>query len=106
MIALLLLLLAVPDPQLTPGVARPLTRQHVCTMRWGRDARHVTTKMKQKVAAAYHVPWSQRARYEFDHLIPRELGGDDVIENLWPQPIYEAKHVKDPEENRDRKSHV
>lgn len=86
-------------PSLTPGVVRPLTRAQVCSTRWGLDHRHVTLAMKQHVAAAYGVPWRAHGRYEFDHLVPRELGGADDERNLWPQPWPEARR-KDRLENR------
>jgi hypothetical protein len=90
---------AVPDPHLTPGAVRPLTHRQVCTTKWSRDERHVTVRMKREVATRYGLPWPTRG-YVYDHLIPRELGGADVVDNLWPQPRSEAKHIKDPEENR------
>jgi hypothetical protein len=34
---------------------------------------------------------------EFDHLVSREIGGADVVENLWPQPWTEAKKKDQPE---------
>jgi hypothetical protein len=37
-----------------------------------------------------------------DHLISRELGGADAVENLWPQPYtqHPGAHEKDWLENR------
>lgn len=90
---------ARPNPKLTPGVARPMTKAQICATRWGLDRRHVTEKMKQAVAAEYGVPWTSHADYEFDHLIPRELGGADDVRNLWPEPWPDARK-KDREENR------
>lgn len=97
---LLVAALAVPNPLLTPGATRPLTLQQVCETAWGRDQRFVSEAMKKHVAAAYGVRWEDRAQYEFDHLVPRSLGGADNILNLWPQPLGEAKRIKDPLEVR------
>lgn len=83
----------------TPGVTRQLTQTQICTTHWGLDKRHVTIAMKMQVAGWYGVPWADRLRYEFDHLIPRELGGADDVRNIWAQPLAEAK-IKDREENR------
>jgi hypothetical protein len=89
---------------LTPGVVRPLTTAQVCTIRWGRDHRHVTPRMKRIVAARYGLTLAQIHRRgqgrccEIDHLIPRELGGADAVDNLWPQP-WAAAIVKDRAEN-------
>lgn len=87
--------LILPDLALTPGVVRGLTKQQVCQTKWGKDVRHVTTVMKQKVFALYGLkgntdpacvkdPYGRRC--EIDHLIPRELGGADDVKNLWPEP--------------------
>lgn len=94
----LLLALLLPNLTLTPGTVRSLSQAQVCAIHWSTDARHVTQRMKRQVAAKYQVPWPATG-YVFDHLIPRDLGGADVIENLWPQPIAEAKR-KDRDEVR------
>lgn len=86
---------------LTPGAIRPLTTAQVCAIRWGVDVRHVTPAMKRHVFEAYRIPLSDRHLYVVDHLISREIAGADVVRNLWPQPIAEAK-VKDRLENRLR----
>jgi len=101
-----------PDLNLTPGVSRPgLTKPKICSIKWGRDERHVPQSMKNEVFARYGftgnndpkcVPKGKR-RCEIDHLISRELGGADVIENLWPQPYGTTPWnagLKDKLENR------
>ncbi len=100
---LTLILTLLVNLTVTPGVTRDLSVKTICSTTWGTDSRHVTESMKKQVAAAYHVPWSKHAQYEFDHLIPRELGGADDIKNLWPQPWPDA-HKKDAEENRLHKA--
>jgi hypothetical protein len=105
-IILLLLALAlhVPDPTLTPGVVRPLSRATVCSTRWGLDRRHVTDAMRREVARRYGIAVSsihasgRGPCCELDHLVPRELGGADAVGNLWLQPWAEAR-VKDRREN-------
>ena len=97
---------SAPDPTLTPGVlardadGRLLTKAAICTTTWGRDRRHVDDAMRQKVARRYGVPWAKHRLYEFDHLIPRELGGADDVRNLWPQILDPDARIKDREENR------
>lgn len=84
MIALLLLLAAAVPPE----AVRPLTLMQICTTTWRLDRRHVTEAEKREVARRAGIP---RARVvgrgagpccEFDHRIPRSLGGADAIENL------------------------
>lgn len=47
-----------------------------------RDVIFVT---KQKVYDLYSVKPSCRKNYTIDHFIPLSLGGDNSIENLWPE---------------------
>lgn len=102
----------VPDLAKTPGVARPgLTKTKICSIKWGKDERHVTAVMKREVFASYGftgnddpkcVPTGKQ-RCEIDHLISRELGGADEVKNLWPQPYGTTPwnaHLKDKLENR------
>jgi hypothetical protein len=41
--------------------------------------------LRQQVFAEYHISYASHASYEVDHLIPLELGGDNSLENLWPE---------------------
>ena len=85
--ALLALMIAVPaqagdsllpNPKLTPGkIARR-----------DKDRNGVTEEMERRLFDRYHIPWRRRAEFKVDHLIPIELGGADVIENLWPQSLF------------------
>lgn len=99
LLLLLVTLPAQPDPIQTPGVVRPLSRATICATTWGTDRRHVTVAMKRRVATAYGLAWTDRGRVEFDHLIPRELGGADDVRHLWPQ-AWPAAHRKDVVETR------
>jgi hypothetical protein len=67
----------LPNRKLTPG--RIAERD--------KDRGGVTLEMEQKVFAHYRLPWSRRAEFKIDHLIPLELGGADTIDNLWPQSV-------------------
>jgi 5-methylcytosine-specific restriction endonuclease McrA len=86
----------LPDHKLTPGKANTsLSVTKICSTKWGQDARAVTDKMKKDVIKAYHFSTSvcpvttfrgkRIPRVEIDHLISRDIGGADVVENLWPQ---------------------
>lgn len=85
----------LPNLAVTPGVATSLTKDEVCARWWGRDARHVTVRMRREAFARYGMsgnsdrrctPDRHGRRCELDHLISRELGGADHVDNLWPQP--------------------
>lgn len=110
MIVLLLLILSAPNMTVTPGLTRGLTLRTICATRWGLDRRFVSEHKKRLVAAAYGIERSSIVRRglgpccEFDHLIPREIGGSDGkdgddIRNIWPQSWADAT-VKDRRENR------
>lgn len=82
----------LPNLEVTPGLARDdLSQDQICNTRWGKDKRHVTAAMKRKVFENYGLtgnldPSCRCKRHmEIDHLVSRELGGEDVVENLWPQ---------------------
>jgi hypothetical protein len=78
----------VPDRKLTPGRVAGTEKE-----RSG-----VTPAMEQKVFARYRLPWSRRAEFKIDHLIPRELGGADSLDNLWPQNVRVRPYGADRKE--------
>jgi hypothetical protein len=108
----------LPDPAVTPGKVAITSQTKVCTTKWDKDERHVTQTMKNKVFASYGTAPGQgvcvkKSRKtpsggsvvegcEIDHLISRELGGADDVENLWPQPYTQdpGAHQKDKLENK------
>lgn len=100
----------LPDrrPGCTPGEARALTLDQICSTKWGKDERAVTQAMKEHVFAKYGVPKDVRhlpngkPAFEIDHLISRELAGADTEANLWPENYvgpWNARQ-KDRTENR------
>lgn len=103
----------IQDATKTPGVARTgLTKQKICSTKWGADQRHVTATMKMQVFALYGYSGYDDPRCvadahgktcEIDHLISRELGGADDVKNLWPEAYGLtpwSAHLKDKLENR------
>jgi 5-methylcytosine-specific restriction endonuclease McrA len=107
----------LPDPAVTQGAIRLSNKSTICATKWGKDERHVTPKMKQDAYAQYGTAAGQGVcafkthtgangqsvteGCEIDHLISRELGGDDTLDNLWPQPYtqHPGAHEKDWLEN-------
>lgn len=78
---------ARPDRALTPGESFPgVSAERVCVPGYSSSVRDVSTAVRYQVFAEYGVSYSQHASYEVDHLIPLELGGDNALANLWPEP--------------------
>jgi len=85
-----------PDKKLTPGAIDPAaTQQKVIKVGYTVDARHVTDDTKWQVLVRYkmasgkldHKKLSTLLKdFEIDHMISLELGGSNVVVNLWPQP--------------------
>jgi hypothetical protein len=106
----------LPDTTVTKGVVALSDTQTVCTTVWGKDERHVTPAMKKQVYAKYGTapgvgvcvinPGKHcqpvKEGCEVDHLVSRELGGADDVDNLWPQPYtqHPGAHEKDWLENQ------
>lgn len=83
----------LPDPICTPGaVSTAVTQATLGTTicRWGsytpriRPPYSITEPAKYQAMKAYGDGWSARP-YEFDHLIPLELGGVSTTQNIWPE---------------------
>jgi hypothetical protein len=91
----------LPDPQLTPGAVLTTDLSKICQPGYTKTVRHTSGALKREVYAEYNIK-PDSGRYEVDHLIPLEIGGADVKENLWPES-YGTKPwnaaVKDKLEN-------
>ena len=98
----------LPDPKLTPGVAREVDVNTLCTTST-KLVRNTSEKTKKLVYSEYGLSAKRldectgpsHSCYEIDHLIPLEDGGADVEANLWPQ-LYDGEwgaHKKDKLEN-------
>lgn len=85
----------LPNSKLTPGsVYTTATLNQICSSGYTKTVRSVSASTKKKVFALYGIE-PKSDRYEMDHLISLELGGDNDIKNLWPQSMttqpYNAK---------------
>ena len=94
---------ATPDPGLTPGATRPVTRNEICSTGYRDMNRMVAPAVQQEVFKKYGIPVALKKNYEVDYLITPELGGADDMQNLWPEPYSSTDwgaHVKDALEDR------
>jgi hypothetical protein len=85
---------SLPDPHCTPGAVNPAVtpgtiQQTICVTGWTstvRPSESITEPEKVASMAAYGDGGPTRA-YEYDHLVPLELGGAlNDARNLWPEP--------------------
>jgi len=88
-----------PDPHCTPGTVNPAVTQAtigstICRSGWTatvRPSESITEPEKFASIAAYGLRGSASA-YEYDHLVPLELGGAvNDSRNLWPEPDYATR---------------
>jgi hypothetical protein len=76
-----------PNPHLTPGAVFPnATKQDICTPGYAKRARNVSKEKKAEVYRRYGVDKFPPGKGEVDHFIPLCLGGNNDLENLWPEP--------------------
>ncbi len=75
------------------------TDMSVVCQRSTRERRHVSSEVHRRAFTDYGFAYPQpRGAFEVDRLIPLELGGDNVIANLWPEaaepnPAQEPAHL-------------
>lgn len=96
----------LPDPHCTPGEIDPSVTQEninstICVPGYTKTVRppvSVTEPQKFDSMKTYGFIDSP-SNYEFDHLVPLELGGSpDNMKNLWPEP-HSSSFTKDSVEN-------
>ncbi len=92
---------ALPEHRLTPGAHFAVGRAKVCEPGYSASVRDVPERLKDKAYARYHLKRVAYA-YEVDRLVSVEIGGSNVIANLWPEHYYEpwGARTKDRLENK------
>lgn len=79
----------IPDEKLTPGEfcdrQDPDYLGDAYPEKIAKCDRDVIYDTKKKVYELYNVKVSCRANYTIDHFIPLSIGGDNSIQNLWPE---------------------
>ncbi|HEY8291083.1 MAG TPA: hypothetical protein VIG44_01280, partial [Thermomicrobiales bacterium] len=95
-----------PNPSLTPGDVFPnVTAKEVCVSGYSSSVRSVSSDEKAAVYQRYGIP-NVSGKHEVDHFISLELGGSNMLTNLWPEPYVTpdapnkiGAHEKDKVEN-------
>ncbi len=94
---------AIPDRNLTPGAARQVAINDICSVAHEEVVKPVSLSLRQQVFREYGIINSNPDDYEIDYLIAPELGGLEDIQNLWPEPNASPtwnSHAKDALEER------
>jgi len=89
-------LYALPDARCTPGALDPAVRQStigstICVSGWTSTVRppESVTEPEKFASMEAYGDGGRAGRYEYDHLVPLELGGAvNDPRNLWPEPDY------------------
>ena len=84
-----------PDFECTPGSIYPVTVKEICVPGYSKTVRNTKKSVKEKVYEMYGIPVSERKGYVLDHLISLQLGGQDSIDNLFPQRRELSPHSRD-----------
>ena len=95
-----------PDPTLTPGDVFPgVTAREVCVSGYSKSVRAVSSDERASVYQRYGIA-NAPGMHEVDHFISLELGGSNMVTNLWPEPYVTPNtpgqigaHEKDRVEN-------
>jgi hypothetical protein len=75
-----------PDHALTPGSTSPMTLAQVCSLDDENQDPTLPQEKQRAVFRAYGVDENSARAYQVDYLINPQLGGNDHMENLWPEP--------------------
>jgi putative zinc finger protein len=99
-----IVIVSIPDSNLTPGAAVLGSRGAVCSQTNVKN-KTVPVALQRKVFEEYGITRAEPRDYEVDYLITPALGGADDIHNLWPHSykatVWNAE-VKDALEDRLR----
>ncbi len=79
----------VPDLDKTPGAICDESDRDFAGYRYKERIpyceRNVSSELKAHIYDTYGIPEKCRGFYTIDHLIPLSIGGNNSIENLWPE---------------------
>lgn len=90
----------LPNAQRTPGKVLTKSLATISVPHYADHVRRMPLSEKRAVAQSYGYTGSS-ADIRYDHLIPLELGGSNVMQNVWPQPLAQSK-IKDGLEDHVR----
>lgn len=77
-----------PNHALTPGSANPVALSELCGLSDDVLDPRLPPEKERAVFRAYGMDARAARAYQVDYLINPQLGGNDRMENLWPEPYH------------------
>jgi hypothetical protein len=77
--------------KLSPGSVASTDKKTICVPGYASHVRSVPQSRKDLVFFLYGIPDSLRHLYVIDHVVPLAIGGSNLLSNLAPQLIVDAK---------------
>ena len=77
-----------PNHALTPGSADPVALAELCGRSDSDLDPQLSPEKERAVFNAYGISQRAARAYQVDYLINPQLGGNDRMENLWPEPYH------------------
>lgn len=78
-----------PNPEISPGAICTTRDSHFREYRYPERIvyckRSVSKRLKADIYETYGIPKHCRKHYTIDHIIPLSIGGNNRVENLWPE---------------------
>lgn len=76
---------ALPLPDWTPGAVGHASVKDLCSSAFNTQTVAVAPDTRATIFDAYGIDPRQRDAYVIDWLVPADLGGSNVLANLWPE---------------------
>ena len=77
-----------PNHVLTPGSTNPMALNQLCGLSDSDLDPRLSPEKERAVFRAYGMDERAGRAYQVDYLINPQLGGNDHMENLWPEPYH------------------
>jgi hypothetical protein len=94
----------LPNRRLTPGAVQD-SQANVCTAEHEEVIKPVSVELRRKVLEEYEMSTVNPDDYEIDYLVGPDLGGQEDIRNLWPEPKNSAVWNSEAKDDLEERLH-
>ena len=94
-----------PNPRLTPGSVDAVAISTLCAQSDSNLDPQLSPDRVREVYRAYGINTYAAAAYQVDYLINPQLGGNDRLANLWPEPYRATLWNADAKDELERRLH-